>query len=86
MMKREEARKITDEVNKAKAERITAEAKAFVDEKVDNEIRRCAMLGKSEAMITLPSGLDKKQVVGFIEECGFTVKGEFSYNEYKISW
>lgn len=86
MMKREDARKITDEINKAKAEKITAEAKQYVDEKVDAEIRRCATLGKSEAMITIPSGIDKKQVVGFIEECGFSVKGEYSYNEYRISW
>lgn len=86
MMTREEARKITNEINKAKAEKITAEAKAFVDEKVDAEVRRCATLGKEEALITIPSDIDKKQVVEFIEECGFTVAGEFSYNEYKISW
>lgn len=86
MMKREEARKITNEINKAKAEKITAKAKVFVDERVDTEVRRCATLGKEEALITIPSDIDKKQVVEFIEECGFTVKGEFSYNEYKISW
>lgn len=86
MMTREEARKITDAVNKEKAEKITAKAKAFVDENVDSEVRRCATLGKEEALVTIPSDIDKKQVVEFIEECGFTVAGEFSYNEYKISW
>ena len=86
MMTKEKAREITNKVIAEKDEKITKDARNYVNTIVDVAIMESANKGHSCVIINIPSTIDCNRAIDCIKEHGFEVKGNCGYNEYKISW
>ena len=86
MLTREKAREMADKYNVEREKKAYERAIEFAENEIGKQIEFYANTGENKCTIFIPSHISRKNVIEYLKEHGFEVKGDMYYAEFEISW